>query len=338
MKRLTRLEFTRLQKELMDCYASDDLTKTFEIEPPIERKILDKVQDSDNFLKKITMSTVTDTKGQALELGVSGLFAKRTDISKGPRKPRKLGGMEGTEWETAFTEFDVSISYALLDAWARYPDFQQRYMNQVYKTVALNRLLIGWHGKEAAKKTDPETYENGEDVNLGWLGRLKNQKVDHYLGAAEGEKITLGKGGDYKNLDTLVFDLYELIPEAHRTGNEVAIIGRELLAFDTNKNLVLNADDPRRKRDAMTMTSSYAGLPVLSASYFPSREVLVTDPLNLHMYTQEGASRRQQKEEPEYNRIAEYMSCNDAYTIADLEAIAGLRSGAVKFVEEDAEV
>jgi P2 family phage major capsid protein len=337
MRRSTRIQFSKLQDSLMRAYETKDLTKTFDIEPPTERKILNKVQDSDRFLQQINMSTVTDSKGQALELGVSGLFAKRTDISKGPRMPRALGGMEGTEWETAFTEFDVSIAYESLDAWARYPDFQQRYMDQVYRIIALNRLLIGWHGKEAAKKTDPETNPNGEDVNYGWLARLKKEKQDHYLGAAEDETITLGKGGDYKNLDTLVFDLFELIPEANRTGNEVAIIGRELLAYDANKNLVLNADDSRRKPHVMTMTNSYAGLQAISASYFPPRALLITDPLNLHLYTQEGASRRQQKEEPEYNRIAEYMSCNDTYTIADLEAIAGLRSEAVKFVEEDAE-
>lgn len=335
MKTDTRKKFTEFQLSLQKAYKTMDLSNSFEISVPFERRILDRVQESNDLLKKITVMGVTDTEGEALSIGTSGLYAKRTDTKKGARKPKLLSGPSGTRWKVAPTEFDVAIDYATLDAWARFKDFRQRYMKHVFEIMAGNRLLVGWYGEKAEETTDSIANPNGEDINYGWFARLKKEKPEHFLGSEEGEVIKLGAGGDYTNLDTLVFDLYGLIPVANRSGNEVVLLGSELLTYDANKNLALNSDDPRRKKEVTTMTNRYASLQVVTAAHLPPRAVLVTDPKNLHLYVQEGASRRHQREEPDYNRITDYMSTNDAYTIGNLDAIAGLNSKAIKFVDEE---
>ncbi|MEB3733455.1 P2 family phage major capsid protein [Halopseudomonas pachastrellae] len=43
---------------------------------------------------------------------------------------------------------------------------------------------------------------------------------------------------------------------------------------------------------------------------------------NLSIYWQEGGRRRHIKDEPEYNRVADYQSSNDAYVIEDLTKVA----------------
>ncbi|MNG37890.1 Phage major capsid protein, P2 family [compost metagenome] len=50
--------------------------------------------------------------------------------------------------------------------------------------------------------------------------------------------------------------------------------------------------------------------------------MLVTTLGNLSIYFQEGARRRHIKDEPEYDRIADYQSSNDAYVIEDFGLVA----------------
>ena len=125
----------------------------------------------------------------------------------------------------------------------------QRYMNQVYRRIALDRILVGWHGTSAATETDPSSNENLEDVNKGWLHLLKTNKPEHYLteGTASSGKIKVGKNADYNNLDSLVYDVLSMIPDAQRTGNEVAIIGRQQVARDMAKALSQYGQQPTEK-------------------------------------------------------------------------------------------
>jgi len=61
--------------------------------------------------------------------------------------------------------------------------------------------------------------------------------------------------------------------------------------------------------------------------------VVVTDPKNLHLYNQEGGTRRNTEEESKRNRVVDYISSNDAYAIGDVEAMASCDHTAVQFKE-----
>jgi hypothetical protein len=56
--------------------------------------------------------------------------------------------------------------------------------------------------------------------------------------------------------------------------------------------------------------------------YFPANSLLVTRLDNLSLYFQEGARRRTIKDNPEFDRIDNFESSNDAYVLEDLGCAA----------------
>ncbi len=336
MENQTRLLYEKLCSKMAESYSVGSVEKQFSIDPPRARTLNNAIIEQENFLSRITSESVVDMQGEAILLQVGGMIAKRTDTEKNDRTPKWLGDMSATNWQAHLTEFDVGIKYATLDTWARYKDFFQRYMTMVYQKIALDRLTIGWYGEGAQEESKPRTNTLGQDLNYGWIKRLADKNPDHYMLSGEKEEntILLGKGGDYENLDMMVYDVFSMIPKAHRTGKEVAILGQQLLAYDANKNLSLNVDDPRRKSGVMGMTNSYAGLPVVSPANFPERGIMITDPKNLHHYYQAGRMRRQLEDTPKRNCVIDYISSNEAYTIGDLKAISGIKADHLKFVGE----
>jgi P2 family phage major capsid protein len=339
MKKNTRQQFGKLLAAMAKAYNIDvaDVSKEFAIEIPQETKLNDAIQESSDFLSRITMAKVEDTKGQALEMGVEGLLAKRTEITgSAVRQPNVAGGPTGSTWETAFTEFDVAIKYITLDQWARYKDFFQRYMNAVRRQIALDKICIGFHGESVATTSDPVANPLGQDVNVGWLKLIETQAPARYLKqGAVTDVISIGAAGDYKNLDALVYDLYAGISVEHRTGNEVVIVGSALVADDVNKGLTKNAGTPTEKTVGITeLSNQYGGLTAIQVPKFPDMGVLVTDLENLHLYNQEGKMRRNSVEESNANRVVDYISSNDAYAIGNLKAIAAVHAANMVFKEE----
>lgn len=338
MKKNTRQLYGKLLGSMAKAYGIDvaDVSKEFAVEIPQETKLNDAIQESSDFLSRITMATVEDTKGQALEMGVEGLLAKRTEITGGAvRQPNMAGAPTGSSWEVAFTEFDVAIKYITLDQWARYKDFFQRYMNAVRRQIALDKITIGFHGESRATTSDPVANPLGQDVNVGWLKTIQTQAPARYMTrGAVVDVISLGAAGDYKNLDALVYDLYAGIAVEDRTGNEVVIVGSALIADDVNKGLTKNAGTPTEKAVGITeLSNQYGGLPALQVPKFPDMGVLVTDLENLHLYTQEGRMRRNNVEESNANRVVDYISSNDAYAIGNLKAVAAVHAPNMAFKE-----
>jgi P2 family phage major capsid protein len=334
MKNTTRKKYNKMISEMAANYDVETVTSEFNISTPMETKINDAIQESSAFLNMITVLPVTDTAGQALDIGVSELLAKRTNTNNNDRSPTDISGMSGTDWAVKDTEFDVSFKYRMIDMWARYPNFVERYRKAVLKKIALDRITIGFYGQSAAIETDPAANPLGQDINIGWFKLLEDNNPENYItqsGDAE-NKITIGVDGDYKNLDALVFDVYKAIPVEQRTGNEVVIIGSGLVSHDQNKVLSTHGQTPSEKKDAMMMMNSYGGLVAYEVPKFPDNGVLVTDPENLHLYYQESATRRKTEDNTKRNRVEDYISSNDAYAIGNVKAIAGIKAENVAFV------
>jgi P2 family phage major capsid protein len=337
MKNDTRKLFKQYQTGMATANGVEDMAQTFSVDIPKETKLNNKIQESAAFLNLITMTGVTDSEGQALELGVQGLIGKRTDIpnSSGGRQPTNAGAIDGTPWKTAFTEFDVAVGYGLLDVWARYPDFHKRIMNAIYNQIAMSRISVGFYGVTAAAQTNPATNPLGQDVNKGWIASLKEHNAEAVLleSSVGTGKITIGAAGDYKNIDALVYDLYSSIAVEHRTGNEVVIIGASLVAADMNKGISAHAGTPSEKTNIQWLANSYGGLKAIQVPKFPDMGVMVTDPKNLQLLYQEGKTRRATEDEPKYNRVVDYISSNDAYAIGNVNAIRTVEAANVEFKE-----
>jgi P2 family phage major capsid protein len=334
MRNQTKVLYKAMQAEMAESYSvpGGDVTENFEVSIPMETELNDAILESHDFLSKITMLGVTDSTGQALRLAINGILAGRTT---GTRQGKKLGSPNGTKWTTQQTNFDVAIDYATLDSWARLGDLSEKYMPLVYSAIALDRITVGFYGTSAAETTDPVTNPLGQDVNIGWLELLRTGKPENYLTqGATLDQIKIGGTGDYKSVDGLANDLLQSIPVEHRTGKEVVIIGSGLVSYDSNKIYSSHGETPSEKNEIRLLAKSYGGMPAIEVPRFPVNGMVVTDLANLHLYFQEGKTRRSTKEESALSCVVDYMSSNDAYAIGNLKGIKAIHADNVVFVPD----
>ncbi|MBA6102468.1 phage major capsid protein, P2 family [Pseudomonas monteilii] len=318
--------FAQLQLALAESYGVDLVSKQFSVEPSIAQELNDAITAKADFLERINVVPVSEIKGEKVFIGTNGPVTGRTNTKTTDREAKDASNLDNNLYELFPTESDVGLPYAKIDAWAKFPDFHQRYTAAVQKQIALDRILIGFHGTHAAPQSDITQYPLLQDVNKGWLQQLREQAPQQVLKEivpASG-KVTLGNGGDYANLDALVHDTKQLVDERLREGGDlVAIIGSDLLASDKAKLYSKQGDTPTEKEriELSQVISTYGGLPAYSVPHFPVNAVLVTSFDNLSIYYQDSSWRKQTVDNPKRSRIEDYNSRNEGYVIEQLEKI-----------------
>ena len=331
-------QFGLLQQAMAKAYGVTDVTRRFNVSIPMEITLNQAIQDSNDFLNRITILPKVDKVGQPSRVRIGSTLASRTDTSDGNKKrlPTKMKAPEGVEYRLEQTNFDVAFDYETLDSWARFQNFMELYMNAVYQRIGLDRILIGFNGKSVAKNSDREANPLLQDVNKGWLHLLENHHPENLLTeSTEGSgEITIGSDGDFKTLDHMVYSVGSMIGDASRSGDEVAIVGRHLVADDSGKALSKFAQQPTEKSNIMVLEKSYGGYPSIIVPGFPSTGVMVTDLENLHLYYQEGRMRRKSDEQSESDQVVDYISSNEAYMLEDFDAAAALKAENVVFKEK----
>ncbi|MCL6262190.1 phage major capsid protein, P2 family [Craterilacuibacter sp. RT1T] len=325
MRKETRHAFEQYTAKIAELNQVASVDKNFTVLPSIQQTLETSLQESSEFLSRINMPGVTDMEGEKLGLGTTGTIAGRTKTANNnPRQPRSVADMVSGAYKCVKTNFDTAYPYAQLDMWAKFPDFQTKLRDVIVKQQALDRIMIGFNGVSAAENTDRETNPLLQDVNKGWLQQYREHAPERVMkeGATAG-KITVGTGGDYVNLDALVFDAVNtLIGAAFAEDTELVVIcGRELLADKYFP--ILNSDNKPSEMMAADLVVSQkrmGGLQAVRAPFMPQGKMLITKLSNLSIYWQEGARRRNVVEESNYDRIANYESTNDAYVVEVYEA------------------
>ena len=318
--------YAELQLAIAESYGVNLATKQFSVEPTIAQELNEAITAKSDFLQRINVIPVTEIKGQKVFLGVSGPVTGRTNTKTKDREAKDASALDQSTYELSSTESDVGLPYAKIDAWAKFPDFHQKYSAAVQKQIALDRIMVGFHGTHAADQSDIELYPMLQDVNKGWLQQLRDQAPQQVLkeGKVAG-KVTLGPNGDYANLDALVHDTKQMVDERLRDGGDlIAIIGSDLLAADKAKLYAKQGDVPTEKErieDAQVI-ATYGGLPSFSVPFFPVNGVLVTSWDNLSIYFQDSSWRKQTVDNPKRSRVEDYNSRNEGYVIEQLEKIA----------------
>lgn len=327
MRNATRLVFTALAAQIALLNGVASATEKFNVAPSVQQTLESAMQESSVFLKAINLIGVNEQTGEALLAGVNGPIASRTNTAAGNRRnPADVSQLTKDSYACKQTNFDTAFPYALLDAWAKFPDFQVRLTNAIIERQSLDRIMIGFNGTSAALVTDRGANPLLQDVNIGWLQKVRTTAPERVLdeGAVAG-KVTVGATGDYKTLDGLVFDAVQMLDPWHRNHpNLVVMVSRDLMHEKLLAAVEKGATSNQEENAAQEIVSRarLGGLPVVDAPFFPAGTVLVTVLSNLSIYWQEGARRRHLKDEPEYDRIADYQSSNDAYVVEDFGLIA----------------
>jgi len=318
--------YAQMQLDVAETYGVELATKMFSVEPTIAQELNDAITAKSDFLQRINVIGVSEIKGQKVFLGVSGPVTGRTNTKTTDREAKDVSALDDSTYELSSTESDVGIPYAKIDAWAKFPEFAQKYSAAVQKQIALDRIMVGFHGTHAAPETDLDAFPMLQDVNKGWLQIAREQIPEQVLkeGKVAG-KVTLGAGGDYANLDALVHDTKQMVDERVRDGGDlVAIIGSDLLAADKAKLYAKQGDVPTEKErieDAQVI-ATYGGLPSFSVPFFPTDTVVVTSFDNLSIYFQDSSWRKQTVDNPKRSRVEDYNSRNEGYVIEQLEKFA----------------
>lgn len=318
--------YAELQLAIAESYDVELSSKMFNVEPSIAQELNDAITAKSDFLGRINVLGVSEIKGEKVFIGVSGPVTGRTNTKTTDREAKDASALDNNLYELSPTESDVGLPYAKIDAWAKFPDFHQRYSAAVQKQIALDRIMVGFHGLKAAAQTDIAAYPMLQDVNKGWLQQLREQAPQQVLkeGKVAG-KVTLGPKGDYANLDALVHDTKQMVDERLRDGGDlVAIIGSDLLAADKAKLYAKQGDTPTEKEriEEAQVIETYGGLPSFSVPFFPVNGVLVTSWDNLSIYFQDSSWRKQTVDNPKRSRVEDYNSRNEGYVIEQLEKIA----------------
>ncbi|MDR6348516.1 phage major capsid protein, P2 family [Pantoea sp. SORGH_AS_0659] len=299
----------------------------FAIAPSVSQTLEDKVQQSSEFLKQIGIFPVTEQEGEKLGLGVGGPVASTNASSTTRRDPRSVHTLDSDKFRCEQTNFDTFITYAQLDMWAKYPDFQQRITNQLVNRRALDRIMVGFNGISHADKSDLTANPLLQDVNIGWLQKYRANAPQRVMSGVtltsrdESNKITAK--GDYSNLDALVYDATSsLLDEWYKTSPDLVVITGRNIMTAREYPLINGISDNNPNSESLAgqlivSRKTINNLPTLIAPFFPEHAMLVTSLRNLSIYWQEGKQRRMLKEEPEFNRISTYESSNDAYVIED---------------------
>lgn len=330
-------------------------TTQFSVDPVVEQRLEDRIRNSSEFLLAINMEPVTNQSGETLGVGAGRRIAGRTDTSAGGRRnPRRIGGNNRKHRYFCYqTDFDWSRSYAQLDAWRHRPEFETLIRDDIVHQMALDRICIGFHGREAADETDLDANPNLEDVNEGWLHKIRTDAPEQVFD--DGALTVLSNGvnnpavkaiyvkagaelfdpsldnaadaeADYSSLDALVLDAKRLIHESHRGDNDlVVIVGHDLVDdkyFNIAQETAATATEVEATDRILRSTKMLGGLPAMRVSSFPGNALLITKLSNLSIYWQEGTRRRYLKDEPEANQIANYESVNESYVVEEYEIAA----------------
>lgn len=350
MHKLTRLAFTNYVGQVAELNGilPDEVVSTkFTVAPAVEQKLEERMQEGSEFLTSINIVPVIAQEGDKVGISVTRPIAGRTNTAIGNRRtptdPTDTGDLGRYRCEQ--TNFDHALKYAKLDAWRHKPEFPGLVSSAILKQQGRDRIMIGWNGTSVAAQTDRVANPLLQDVNKGWLFKIRTfapvrvlndgdlttaplkaiyvaDGVEVYNEAAnDGEGNADTAQADYVNLDALVVDATELLDEWHRDDTDlVVIVGRDLVndKYFSIINKAANTATEIEARDRiLASTRQIGGKPAVRVPFFPANALLITSLDNLSIYVQEETRRRMVKDEPELDQIANYESANESYVVEE---------------------
>lgn len=326
MRTQTRQQFDAYVQQVATLNGISNATTKFAVEPSVQQTLESRMQESSAFLSQINIIGRIEQQGEKIGLGVGGPIASTTDTATKERETIDPITLDATGYFCTQTNSDTHLSYARLDAWAKFSDFQTRIRDTILRRQALDRIMIGFNGISRAASSDRTANPLLQDVNKGWLQKYRENATARVLDTGKGGgNILIGAGAttDYANLDALVFDAVNaLIEPWHQDDTAlVAILGRDLL-HDKYFPLINQTQPPTEQlaADMVISQKRVGGLGAIRVPFVPPRTILVTRLDNLSIYWQEAARRRMLIDNPKRDRIENYESSNDAYVIEDFGA------------------
>lgn len=326
MRNTTRVAFNSYLAQQAALNSVDESTvrdgKAFSIDPSVQQVLIDKQQESSGFLQQINIVTVPEQSGEKLGLGVSGPLASRTDTTQRDRQTVDPSTMDADRFQTRQTNTDTHMRYSKIDYWSKFKDFQNRIRAQIVQQQARDRIMIGFNGTSAAAQTNRVANPLLQDVNVGWLEKIRLNRPTHVFaeGAKEDGKIIIDPAGagDYRNLDALVYDaIHSFLPEwAKQDGGLTCIVGDGLL-HEKYFPMVDREEKPseRLALEVLMAKKELGGRQAGRVPFMRPASILITPLDNLSIYEHEGTRRRTIVDNAKRDQVETYESVNEDYVV-----------------------
>lgn len=334
MQTATRLKFNsyvaqlaRLNNLDLSLTAIPGELKEFNVSPVIEQRLQAKLRVVSDFMSRINVVPVVQQQGSRVGVGVGRSLASRTNRAAGharkPADPRSSDAID--QYFCKKTDYDYAWGYELLDAWAHQPEFQQLCRDAVLAQKAEDIITIGFNGVDAAAETDREDFPLLQDVNWGWLYKIRTYASGRVMshGDLDANHIYVSDTGaaDYANLDALVFDaIQNLLHERFRTATDLVVIVGSDLVHEKYFKVISEAGEKATEqvaRDIILSSRQLGGKPTMQVPFFPSDSILITSLKNLSYYWQIGSARRSILDNPSMDQIDNFESINDAFMVEE---------------------
>lgn len=265
------------------------------------------------FLGLINVLSVKDIEGAYGSITPNKKLASRIDVTQRARVPTQIT-ITGSPYKCVRTHYDSSIGYDVIDRWAHTcskEEFEEKIDRAIWGQVGSDMLTIGWNGVKAADNTDIEAHPDLQDVNIGWLQKLRDTAPDRVLKSA-----SVSAGQSF--LDNAVKQALNLLDSSQRKCKKLRVIFDSSALFElitsqaktTNEKIIAELYLAR-----VTNTGKICGIPILEAPGFPAGKLLVTSPDNLSIYIQN--VRRFITDKPQDNIIYHYLTQAESYVIED---------------------
>lgn len=335
MHPLTRKKLDEYFADVAKLHGVNSVANKFSIDPSIHQEFQDITREETSFLDLINLEIVEKQEGEVIGLDINTSLASVTDTSKegNERAPAEAHNHKKlNEYKCQQVNFDSEMRHAMLDRWRGHDDFAERYARALAKQVGRDKIMMMFNGIErAANKSDRKANPLLQDTCMGILEKARRFAPDH----VQTEKMTLGKGGDYENIDAMVFDLVEhKMPEHHQEDTELVVIVGRTLFHNKYLGLLNDSTQPTERVAANTLWASreVAGMRALRVPFFPKDAVLVTSLDNISIYTQENSLDRYILENPKKDRTEDYLSENLDFVFEDPTRFCFIDTGTIKVV------
>lgn len=292
---------------------------SFSIVPKVEYRWVKGIQSAHEFLKRITMDTCDEMIVNDLGYESGGIVSGRTDTDSKDRQTKSLGSVKGVEYKCVVVDHDTHIKFSDLNRWSE-RDRQKflEFINERRRASKANDIvMIGWHGTSVAVNTDATKNPLGQDVNKGWIQHTRENKPENLLTDA----ITIGKGGDYANLDAFAIALEAQIPTQKRK-DLVCLASADLVDVRT-MGLAESSDVTEIAGKKVRLAQNFLanGTEVISPDFFPENTVIITRLENLHHLTKKGSSTLDPVTNSKRSRLELYNQSLETYALGDFEQI-----------------
>lgn len=190
------LKFREYTKKIAFSNNISDVGQIFTVEPGIQKKVEEKIQESSEFLSKINAFGITGLKASTVKIGIANGVTKRTNTDKDERTASAGTTEEEIPVELVEFEHDIKVSWKKIAQWAGSPEFEDIYRSYYEKKIANDRLYVCWNGEEAST----ETTSDLKKIDKGIPAKLKEINPTHYI---DPESVGLGKIviGEFPELD-----------------------------------------------------------------------------------------------------------------------------------------